>query len=241
MTNVFDRPTVRAIYDALIAMYKGGIMKEAGYKMPTTLSRSKLRFEFNLSNSNTAMQTVFTAGVNSAVSMASSPANATELILMRNNNFHAFAMRVTLEKQVSATPGISVPRTWPDLNDFPDVAGPPAFTNAHLYLVYKGLFALTVDSKVVIPSMSLAPFLNIPIAQGKPAAANLQNYIQSQFNEEMGAQALEPLVHILGNKTNVGALTFPQITSLAWESQTAGQSHNLVLEFEGFLADNVSN
>lgn len=190
------------------------------------LTQSSLRLEQQLST--TVSKYTFGVLVND-----NGPAGTkfnTEVRLNQQDAFISSALCLYLGEPSSATDTTWIDHTYPNPSTF-SASGEAAA----LETIYKSQIRITVNNRVVMPTLYTSRFRRVTTSQKVTAAAN-QNGIG---NDEIdmatdGLMLAEPNIVLIGSKQNLIEVSLP--TTLA-AIGTAGFTR-LVLEFRGLLAQN---
>lgn len=203
------------------------------YQQPKTLFQAKLRTEFVLINTQQDYEWNFKQYKTPQTSVP--PDNSTEILLERNDGFHAYALRVLLGRRINASNGAMNVATYPDPVLFPAAAG---FVPQHLQLVYNGLYYLKVDQTNWVDGAPTDVFRNVP--QTLDGTTNANQFQELGFTD--GMQMLEPFINIFGNKENAIRFKFPPFngTALNWQSVVTGTDNIMIVELHGWLARGIA-
>lgn len=152
----------------------------------------------------------------------------TERRLNRQDFFCASEFGIFLLREPANQLGTGVLQTFPNLTNFPAVAG---FTPAHLELIYNAIMRVQIQNNVVYSALDTLRFRQVP--QTFQSAVNSN----SQFEYEYPFMELEPMLRLSGARKNTFTLEIPLITGVQIESVTAGTDNKLVFYAGGYLIE----
>jgi hypothetical protein len=198
---------------------KAGLNPEDVYLTPSTL-----RLELQLLT--TKAQYIF--GVTTVNNGPAGTLFNTEVRLNQQDSFITSEIQLALGEPSSTTDA-----TWPD-HFYPS---PAVFSGAGeaaaLEVVYKSQLKITVNNKVVMPTLHTGRFRNVPFAQQVAAAANQNGIARDQADHSVDGMMVEvPSVVLIGSSNNLVEIDFPNAPA------AVGANTRLVLMFHGLLAQN---
>jgi len=205
----------RQIYRAIEAQ----LIKDHGPNHGLMISPSYLRAEVSLSSTK------------AKYSFALKPSGgevATEVKLDRNDLFVISRLGMFLTKQFAVSIGKEVPQSYPNIIEFPAVAGLVA---ADLEAIYNGFTSLKIGSVVNIENLSNQEFRYAPDTQQAAATT------KSSFNLDDATYKPAPLIYLHGTMDIQLTTEFPSYASIALTPTDAvanGQVKLVMIPF-GFL------
>jgi hypothetical protein len=208
---------LRTLFNSLREIYPGCIIGESYLQMEQVLINGNTTIEFDpAKNVNTDRRT--------------------ESKLDRNDVFVATHMGLFLAANsldaTGKTKGVPVFQTYPNVQHFPAVVGPPAFEPANLEAIYNGKLTVKINNKEESPLIDARRFRYVPQTQ-QSSATNF-----SMFKLDMALVALTPTINLFGNKENKITLLLPSATNIAAQ---AANTENLVILFtKGFVVKGAS-
>lgn len=188
------------------------------------LTQSTVRLEQALSISNT-MYTFAVTNVDNGPAGTKFPS---EIRLNQQDSLIVSEIGVYLGEAPSATSSQYADHTYPS---------PAVFSTANeasgLELIYKSQLKITVNNKVLIPSLQLGRFRLVPQSQQVAAAANQNGIANDQVNMTSdGIMINAPSIVLIGSSNNLVQVQIPSALP------AVGTSTRLILEFRGLLAIN---
>lgn len=186
------------------------------------LSQSTLRLEQKMVSG----KTLYTFGV---LVNNNGPAGSlfpTEVRLNQQDVFITSELTYAIAAASSDTDAAIIPHTYPSALIFTSKAG-------NYELLYNSQLMITVNNRVITPTLFTSRFRVVPQSQAVAAATNQNGIAQDQIDFSTdGSMPTGPSFLLIGSKNNLIQLTLP--AGLA----AVGTSDRIILEFRGHLAQN---
>ena len=201
------------------------IVKKAGLDPEVVqLTQSTIRLEQALSTTNT----MYTFGVLVNDNGPAGTKFASEIRLNQQDSLIVSEIGVYLGEAPSVTSSQYQDHTYPS---------PAVFSTsteaAGLELIYKSQLKITVNNKVLIPSLQLGRFRLVPQSQQVAAATNQNGIAYDQVDMSSdGLMINAPSIVLIGSSNNLVQVQLPSALP------AVGTSTRLILEFRGLLAIN---
>lgn len=186
------------------------------------LTQSTLRLEQKL----VAGRTQYTFGVLVNNNGPSGTLFPTEVRLNQQDVFITSELTYAIAAAASDADAALIPHTYPS---------PLTFTSkaANYELLYNSQLQITVNNRVITPTLFTSRFRVVPQSQAVAAAANQNGIAQDQIDFSTdGSMPTGPSFLLIGSKNNLIQLNLPAgLTAV-------GTSDRVILEFRGHLAQN---
>jgi hypothetical protein len=194
-------------------------IKAAGFDMNrAVLSQSYIRTEVALSTTATRYRFPILVNDNFSTNF-----NTSQLLALQDA-FYVSHIGLYFAKPSSATDTTFQLCTYPN-----GVIFSTANTASSLYTFYNGYAQLTVNNRVIVPSLDLYRFYDVPQTQDSATT------IDQQKGSESAVYPIEPGVVLIGSKQNVFEIILPASLTAVETSSRA------VVVFYGHLAQNVTS
>jgi hypothetical protein len=201
------------------------IVKKAGLNPDDVyLTPSTLRFELQLLT--TKAQYIF--GITTVNNGPAGSLFNTEVRLNQQDSFITSYLQLAIGEPSSA-----IDATWPD-HFYPS---PAVFAgvgeSSALEIVYKSQLKITVNNKVVLPTLHTGRFRNVPFAQQVAAAANQNGIARDMADHSADGMLTEvPSIVLIGSSNNLVEIDMPNAPAVV------GANTRIVLMAHGLLAQN---
>jgi hypothetical protein len=152
----------------------------------------------------------------------------TEVRLNQQDVFITSELCYFIAAAASDTDAAIIPHTYPSPVVF-------AGHSANYELLYNGQLMITVNNRVITPTLFTSRFRVVPQSQQATAAANQNGIAQDQIDMSTdGSMPTGPSFLLIGSKNNLIQMTIPAgLTAV-------GTSDRIILEFRGHLAQNAT-
>lgn len=143
--------------------------------------------------------------------------------------FMATRIGFYLEKRVTTEPGGFELQTYPNVNYFPPVSGPPAFNPQDMETIYNGNFALSINNIIIVNAFPMKRFRYVPQTQ--------QSGVNSKSEIELagGLVPIDPYPVFQGNQAIILQVNVPIWTGIELASATSGTEYLITTYMEGLL------
>lgn len=128
-------------------------------------------------------------------------------------------------------------QTYPNVQVFPAVVGPPAFTPGDLNMVYSGFLQIARETTIDLEKFPTRKFLEI----GTTQQASATTYSEV-IGTDSGFASMVPTLLLPGAAVQQTTITlnYPALpSSIAWQAQAANTQNRLVLIVYGYVIKGV--